>query len=207
DHLVIMGANPHASQGSLMACPDFLGRISALRRRGGRAVVIDPRRTGTAERADEWVPIRPGTDAALLMAWVHVLFGEELAAPGRLAALTSGIDEVRALCRPFSPEAVADTCAIPAGTIRRLARELAAAPRAAVYGRIGTCNQEFGTLASWLVEVVNLLTGNLDRVGGSMFANPVAWSLLTLRPPGVADGGEVRRWEGRGPRRPWVLGQ
>jgi anaerobic selenocysteine-containing dehydrogenase len=207
DHLVIMGANPHASQGSLMACPDFLGRISALRRRGGKAVVIDPRRTGTAERADEWVPIRPGTDAALLMAWVHVLFDEGLAAPGRLALLATGIDEVRALCRPFSPEAVADTCAIPASTIRRLARELAAAPRAAVYGRIGTCNQEFGTLASWLVEVVNVLTGNLDRAGGSMFADPVAWSMITLRPPEFGAGWEFGRWKSRVRGAPEVLGQ
>src|SRR4029453_13655787 len=131
DHLVIMGANPHASQGSLIACPDFLGRLGDLRRRGGKAVVIDPRRTGTARRAHEWVPIRPGTDAALLMAWVHVLFEEQLVRPGRLAALTSGIDDVRALCRPFTPEAVAATCAIPAATIRRLVRELAPAPRAA----------------------------------------------------------------------------
>ena len=99
DHLVIMGANPHASQGSLMACPDFLGRLADLRARGGKAVVIDPRRTGTAQRADEWVAIRPGTDAALLMAWVHVLFEEGLVAPGRLADLTNGIDDVRALCR------------------------------------------------------------------------------------------------------------
>jgi anaerobic selenocysteine-containing dehydrogenase len=207
DHLVIMGANPHASQGSLMACPDFLGRLAALRRRGGKAVVIDPRRTGTAQRADEWIPIRPGTDAALLMAWVHVLFEEGLVRPGRLADLTDGIDEVRSLCRGFAPEAVADTCAIPADTIRRLAHELAAAPRAAVYGRIGTCNQEFGTLASWLVEVVNLLTGNLDRIGGSMFANPVAWSMLTLRPPEFADGWEIGRWKSRVRGAPEVLGQ
>jgi anaerobic selenocysteine-containing dehydrogenase len=207
DHVVIMGANPHASQGSLMACPDFLGRLAALRRRGGKAVVIDPRRTGTAARADEWVPIRPGTDAALLMAWVHVLFEERLANPGRLAALTNGIDEVHTLCRPFAPEAVADTCAIPAGTIRRLARELAAAPHAAVYGRIGTCNQEFGTLASWLVEVVNVLTGNLDRVGGSMFADPVAWSMITLRPPEFAAGWELGRWRSRVRGAPEVLGQ
>src|SRR5262245_19877046 len=207
DHIVIMGANPHASQGSLMACPDFLGRLAALRQRGGRATVIDPRRTGTAQRADEWVPIRPGTDAALLMAWVHVLFEENLVRPGALAALTNGIAEVRRLCRGFAPEVVADTCAIPAGTIRRLAREMAAAPRAAVYGRIGTCNQEFGTLASWLVEVVNLLTGNLDRVGGSMFANPVAWSMLTLRPPEFAAGWELGRWKSRVRGAPEVLGQ
>jgi len=141
------------------------------------------------------------------MAWVHVLFEERLANPGRLAALTHGMDEVRALCRPFTPEVVAETCAIPAPTIRRLARELAAAPRGAVYGRIGTCNQEFGTLASWLVEVVNVLTGNLDRIGGSMFANPVAWSMLTLRPPEFAAGWELGRWKSRVRGAPEVLGQ
>jgi molybdopterin-dependent oxidoreductase-like protein len=114
DHLVIMGANPHASQGSLMACPDFLGRLADLRARGGKAVVIDPRRTGTAQRADEWVAIRPGTDAALLMAWVHVLFEEGLVGPGRLADLTNGIDDVRALCRQMQKRADSS-----GGSIRR----------------------------------------------------------------------------------------
>jgi anaerobic selenocysteine-containing dehydrogenase len=207
DHLVIMGANPHASQGSLMACPDFVGRLTALRARGGKSVVIDPRRTGTAERADEWVAIRPGTDAALLMAWVNVLFADGLVRPGRLADFTDGIDAIRALCEPFTPEVVADVCAIPADTIRRLIRELAAAPRASIYGRIGTCNQEFGTLASWLVEVVNVLTGNLDRPGGSMFANPVEWSFLTMRPPEFADGWTFGRWASRVRGAPEVLGQ
>src|SRR5262249_24126843 len=118
DHLVIMGANPHASQGSLMACPDFLGRLAALRRRGGKAVVIDPRRTGTAQRADEWIPIRPRTHAALLMAWGHVLFEEGLRPPGRPAALPAGLDEVRSLSRGFAPEAVADPCALPPPPLR-----------------------------------------------------------------------------------------
>jgi anaerobic selenocysteine-containing dehydrogenase len=207
DHLVVMGANPHASQGSLLAAPDILGRFDAIRARGGKVVVIDPRRTGTAERADEWIPIRPGTDAALLMAWVHVLFDEGLASPGRLADLARGVDEVRRLARDFAPETVAGTCGIPPETIRRLAREIAAAPRAAVYGRIGTCNQEFGTLASWLVEVLNVLTGNLDREGGSMFANPISWSLTTLTPPEFADGFEFGRWRSRVRGAPEVLGQ
>jgi anaerobic selenocysteine-containing dehydrogenase len=207
DHLVVMGANPHASQGSLLAAPDLLGRLAAIRRRGGRVVVVDPRRTGTAQRADEWIPIRPGADAALLMAWVHVLFAEDLVRLGRLAEHTRGVDAVRRLAADFSPESVAETCAIPAGTIRRLARDLAAAPRAAVYGRIGTCNQEFGTLASWLVEVVNVLTGNLDREGGSMFANPIAWSLTSLTPPEFAAGFEFGRWRSRVRGAPEVLGQ
>jgi anaerobic selenocysteine-containing dehydrogenase len=114
---------------------------------------------------------------------------------------------VARLCAPFTPEAVASTCRIPAETIRRLARELSTARRAAVYGRIGTCNQEFGTLASWLVEVLNVLTGNLDREGGSMFSNPIAWSLTSLTPPEFANGFEFGRWKSRVRGAPEVLGQ
>jgi len=207
DYLLVLGANPAASQGSLLAVPDVLGHLDRIRTRGGRVVVVDPRRTKTADRADEWVPIRPGTDAAMLLAIVHVLFAEGLTQPGPLADKTRGIDAVEQLARPFSPEAVAATCGMPADTIRRLARELAGAPTAAVYGRIGTCNQEFGTLASWLVEVVNVLTGNLDRVGGSMFANPIAWSQVTLRPPEFAEGFTFGRWKSRVRGAPEVLGQ
>ena len=207
DCLIVMGANPHASQGSLLAAPDVMGRLGAIRKRGGRVIVIDPRRTGTAKVADEWVSIRPGTDAALLMAWVHVLFEENRVDLGELAEVVSGVDTLRTLCREFSPEAVATTCGISAPTIRRLAREIAGAERAAVYGRIGTCNQEFGTIASWLVEVMNILTGNLDRPGGSMFANPIAWSLTSLRPPEFAEGFEFGRWKSRVRGAPEVLGQ
>jgi anaerobic selenocysteine-containing dehydrogenase len=207
DYLVVMGANPHASQGSLLAAPDVLGRLDAIRARGGKVVVIDPRRTGTAQRADEWLPIRPGTDAAFLMAIANVLFAEDRVRLGRLADWTNGLERVRELCREFTPEAVTATCAIPAETIRRLALELSHAERAAVYGRIGTCNQEFGTLASWLVEVVNVLTGNLDRVGGSMFANPIAWSLTTLTPPDQVDGWRFHRWRSRVRGAPEILGQ
>jgi anaerobic selenocysteine-containing dehydrogenase len=207
DHLLVLGANPHASQGSLLAAADVLGRLDAIRARGGKVVVIDPRRTGTAARADEWIPIRPGTDAALLMAVCHVLFAEARVEPGRLAALSNGVAEVERLCRDFAPEAVAGACAVPADRIRRLARELAAAPRAAVYGRIGTCNQEFGTLASWMIEVLNVLTGNLDRPGGSMFANPIAWPLAMLPPPEFSDGFVFGRWRSRVRGAPEVLGQ
>lgn len=207
EHLLVLGANPSASQGSLLAAADVLGRFDAILERGGKIVVIDPRRTATVDHASEWIPIRPGTDAALLAAIVHVLFEEELAAPGRLEGLSNGLDRVRELCRPFSPERVAETCAIPADTIRRLARELAAADKAAVYGRIGTCNQEFGTLASWLVDVVNVVTGNLDRPGGSMFSNPIAWSLTSIRPPDQASGWDFGRWKSRVRGAPEVLGQ
>jgi len=207
DHLLMLGANPHASQGSLLAAADVLGRLDAIRARGGKVVVVDPRRTGTAERADEWVAIRPGTDAALLLAMVQVLFAEGRVAPGPLAARTNGIEEVEALCRDFTPEAVASTCGLPAEQIRRLARELSDAPRAAVYGRIGTCNQEFGTLASWLVDVLNVLTGNLDCEGGAMFSNPIAPSLAMLTPPEFAGGFTFHRWKSRVRGAPEVLGQ
>ncbi len=169
DYLLMLGANPYASNGSLMTAPDIPGRLKALRKRGGKLVVVDPRRTKTAEEADEHLAIRPGTDALFLFAIVNVLFEDGLADAGDVAAYVSGIDEVRALAAEFTPELVETACGIDAETIRRTARELAAAPTAAVYARIGTCTQEFGTLASWLVDVMNVLTGNLDRPGGAMF--------------------------------------
>jgi anaerobic selenocysteine-containing dehydrogenase len=198
DHLLMLGANPLASNGSLMTAPDMRGRLRALRARGGKLVVIDPRRTRTAEEADEHHFIRPGTDAQLLFGLVHVLFAEGLADPGaRLTALSTGLDEVRALAEPFTPEAVAEVCGIPADEIRRLARELAAAPTAAVYGRIGTCTQEFGTLASWLVDVLNVVTGNLDRAGGAMFPLGAAGHSNAAGPPGHGRGARIGRFASR----------
>ncbi len=207
DYWMVMGGNPQASQGSLLACPDLLGEIDRIRERGGTTVVIDPRRTGTADRADEWVPIVPGTDAAFLLAVANVLFADGLVDLGDVADLVVGVDAVRAACAEFTPEAVAGTCRIDAVTIRRLAHELAAAPRAVVYGRIGLCNQEFGTLATWLVDVVNVLTGNFDRPGGMMFGKPIAWSLSSLPNPQWADGYEFGRWRSRVRGAPEVLGQ
>jgi anaerobic selenocysteine-containing dehydrogenase len=172
DFLLVLGANPLASNGSLCTAPDFPGRLRALRARGGKLVVVDPRRSETARIADQHVFIRPGTDALLLFAVAQVLFEEGLVRLGRLEALVRGVEAVRTLAKDFAPEAVAAATGVPAETIRRLARELAAAPSAAVYGRIGTCTQEFGTLASWLVDVLNGLTGNLDRPGGAMFPRP-----------------------------------
>lgn len=207
DYFVVMGANPQASQGSLLACPDLLGEIDRIRERGGKTVVIDPRRTGTADRADEWVPIVPGTDAALLLAIAQVLFDEDLVDLGDLAGRVKGVDDVRAAVREYTPERVAPTCGVPADTIRRLAREIAGAPSAAVYGRIGLCNQEFGTLASWLIDVVNVLTGNFDRAGGLMWGNPIAWPLTSMPNPDHADGVEFGRWRSRVRGAPEVLGQ
>ncbi|TYB49135.1 molybdopterin dinucleotide binding domain-containing protein [Actinomadura chibensis] len=172
-HLLMLGANPLESNGSLASAPDFPGRLKAIQARGGKVVVVDPRRTRTAALADEHLFIRPGTDAFFLMALVRTLFAEDLVASAEhLAGRVNGLDDLRALAVDFAPERVAPMTGVPAETIRRTARELAAAPRAAVYGRIGTCTQPYGTLNSWLVDVLNVLTGNLDRPGGAMFPRP-----------------------------------
>ena len=168
-YLLLLGANPLVSNGSLMTAPDARGRLRAIRERGGKIVVVDPRRTLTAEAADEHLAIRPGTDALFLAALAQVLFAEGLVSLDRLAEHVSGVDEVGELVAPFRPDVVAPITGIAADVIVRIARDLAAAPSAAVYGRIGTTTQSFGTLASWLVDVLNVLTGNLDRPGGAMF--------------------------------------
>jgi anaerobic selenocysteine-containing dehydrogenase len=198
DHLLVLGANPLASNGSLMTAPDMRGRLQALRARGGKLVVVDPRRTRTAQAADEHHFIRPGTDALLLFALVTTLFEEGLADPGeRISEMCEGLDEVRELSAPFTPDAVAPVCEIGSDEIRRLARELAAAPSAAVYGRIGTCTQEFGTLASWLVDVLNVLTGNLDRPGGAMFPLAAAGHANAAGEPGRGRGARFGRFASR----------
>ena len=174
DRLLILGANPAVSNGSLMTAPDVKARLKALRARGGKLVVIDPRRTETAALADEHHAIRPGGDAALLLAMVHVLFADGAVRLGAAEGLVEGLDEVEAIAARFAPERVAARVGLDADTIRRLAREHAAAASAACYGRIGTTCQEFGTLASWGVDLVNLVTGNLDRAGGAMWTTPAA---------------------------------
>ncbi len=174
DHLLMLGANPLASNGSLMTAPDVKARLDAIRARGGSIVVVDPRRTETAARADLHLAIRPGGDAAFLLAIVHVLFAEQLVTLGAATDRVRGLDEVRAIAARFAPERVAARVGLDAAVIRRVARNHAMARSAACYGRIGTTCQEFGTLASWAVDLVNVLTGNLDRVGGAMFTTPAA---------------------------------
>ena len=151
--------------------------------RGGTLVVVDPRRSRTAEMASEWVAVRPGADAYLLMAMVQVITSEGLTDLGACADLVTGLDEVIALAAPFTPEAVAQATGVEAVEIRRLARDLAAAPTACVYGRIGTTTAEFGTITSWLVDVLNVITGNLDRAGGAMFTTAAAGASNTRGKP------------------------
>ncbi len=201
-HLLILGANPLASNGSLMTAPDARGRLRRIRERGGKVVVVDPRRSRTAEHADEHHFIRPGTDALLLFAIVNVLFEEDLVRPGDHL---NGIDEVARLAEPFTPEAVSPLTGIAAEEVRRMARELAGAPCAAVYGRIGTTTAIFGTLASWLVDVLNAITGNLDREGGAMFPLAAAGQQNAghSKPRAFAHG----RWSSRVRGLPEALGE
>jgi anaerobic selenocysteine-containing dehydrogenase len=204
-HLLLLGANPLVSNGSLMTAPDVHRRLKRIRERGGKIVVVDPRRSRTAELADEHHAIRPGTDALLLLALVNTIVGEGLMALGRLAEHVTGVDDVARLCAPFTPEAVAPVVGIDAAAIRRIARELAVAERAAVYGRIGTTTQAFGTLASWLVDVLNVLTGNLDRDGGAMF--PLGAAGQANAAPGRRRGFTHGRWRSRVRQLPEVMGE
>ncbi|GGU59714.1 molybdopterin oxidoreductase family protein [Streptomyces daghestanicus] len=205
DHLLVIGANPLESNGSLCTAPDFPGRLKALKARGGTLTVVDPRRTRTARLADRHLAIRPGTDALLLAAVAHVLLAEDLADLGPLAAHVQGLGELRAELAEFTPEAVATACDLDAALIRTVARELAAAPTAAVYARIGSCTVAHGTLASWLVDVLNVLTGNLDRPGGALF--PLAATAPAPRPAGPGHGFALGRWRSRVSGHPEAKGE
>jgi anaerobic selenocysteine-containing dehydrogenase len=191
DFLLVLGANPLASNGSMMTAPGMRDRLKELRRRGGRLVVVDPRRTETARLADRYLPIEPGTDALLLLALLEVLFADGLARPGRLADFSDGLAALRDVAAEFPPEQVAAATGIAATAIRELARDLAAAPAAAVYGRLGVSVQEFGSLCQWLVNALNAVTGNLDRPGGVMFARPAVDVLA------FTGRGHFGRWRSR----------
>jgi anaerobic selenocysteine-containing dehydrogenase len=207
DFLLVLGANPLASNGSLWTVPDFKGKAKAMQARGGKLVVIDPRRTETAAMADTHHFIRPGADVFLLLGLVHTLFDEKLVRLGRLAPLVNGVDAVEAAVKGFSAEVVAPRCGIEAQTIRSLARQLAGTPRAAVYGRIGTCTQEYGTLASWLVDVLNVLTGHLDEPGGAMFPKAAAFAHNTAGQSGTGRGISTGRHTSRVSGAPEVFGE
>ena len=207
DLLVVLGANPLASNGSMWTVPDFRGKAKALQARGGRMIVVDPRRTETAALADQHHFIRPGGDAFLLLGIVHTLFAEQLVRLGRLAEHTDGLAAVEAAVADFAPEHVAGRCGMPAATIRELARDLATTPRAALYGRIGTCTQEYGTLASWLIDVINVLTGHLDAPGGVMFPKAAAFAANTAGAPGRGKGVSTGRRKSRVSGAPEVFGE
>ncbi|WP_020391567.1 molybdopterin-dependent oxidoreductase [Kribbella catacumbae] len=187
-YLLMLGANPLASNGSMMTAPGFGRRLKELQKRGGRVVVIDPRRTETAAVADEHHFVRPGTDAAFLLALIHEVLRDGSAKP---AQYVDGLDVVESVTREWTPERAASVTGIPAEDIRRIAREFAAAETAACYGRLGVSTQQFGAICQWAVQVLNIITGNLDRPGGSMFPRP---AVDTLR--GIGRG-HIGVWKSR----------
>jgi anaerobic selenocysteine-containing dehydrogenase len=205
DHLLMLGANPMASNGSLVTAPNFPGRLKDLPKRGGRLVVVDPRRGETASRADEHLFIKPGTDAFWLAALIQTLFEEDLVDIGRLAPHVAGVEALREIVAPFTPERVADLCGIDAETTRRQARDLVNAAAGAVYTRIGAHTVEFGTAAAWMGNALNVLTGNFDRPGGVMTSSPVAGRVDDGEPGGR--GYRLGRWKSRVSQHPEVNGE
>ena len=192
--LLVLGANPLVSGGSLMTAPGVRKRFAALRERGGRIVVVDPRRTETADVADEHWSIAPGDDAWLLAALVHTVLDEKLG-PSGSPPHCDGREALRSALAPFAPESVAGRIGFEADRVRQLARDFCAAPSAVCYGRVGTCHSPYGTLNSWLVDVLNLVSGHFDAPGGAMFPQPAAdlAALLELR----GDPGHMARWNTR----------
>jgi anaerobic selenocysteine-containing dehydrogenase len=184
DYFLMLGANPLASNGSLWTVPDVKKRIKALTARGGKLVVIDPRRTETARLASEHHFITPGSDALFLLALLHTLFEEGLTDLAHLADFTTGLDAVAQAIAGFTPESVEVHTGISAGDTRRIARELAAAGAGICYGRMGVSTQAYGTLCQWLIQIINIVTGNLDRPGGSLFTLPAVDQVSNVSPGG-----------------------
>jgi anaerobic selenocysteine-containing dehydrogenase len=195
DYLLMLGANPYESNGSLATAPDWPGRLESIRTRGGRIVVVDPRRTRTAEAASEHISIRPGSDALFLCALAGVIAAEGLVDTGAATPHLNGLDEALTTVAEFTPEAVQDRTGIAADVIRRIARELAAAEHAVVYGRIGIHTVPGGTVASWATDLLTTITGNLDQPGGGM------WGLGAHARPrpseGTRRGYGIGRWHTR----------
>jgi anaerobic selenocysteine-containing dehydrogenase len=189
DFMLILGGNPLASNGSIMTVPDVEKRLKAIQARGGKLVVVDPRRSETAAIADQHLFVRPGQDAALLFGLLNTLFEENLTRASHLAV--EGLDEVRGAIAAFTAEAMAPQCGIPAASIRQLARDFAAADKAVCYGRMGVSTQAFGTLCQWLVQLINLVTGNLDREGGVLCTEPAVDLVATT------SGGHFNVWQSR----------
>jgi len=207
DYLLILGANPLESNGSLMTAPDLPERLKDIQRRGGRIVVIDPRRTRTAKMADAYFPIRPATDVLFLAALVQCLFAEGRVVDGGAIELSDGIDALEKAVAPFTPEDVSSHCGIPAESIRAIARELSESPTAAIHARMGTTTQDYGTITSWLVDIIHILTGNLDRPGGAMFTRVAHGGSNTKGTPGKGKGFVTGRRKSRVRSYPEVMGE
>jgi anaerobic selenocysteine-containing dehydrogenase len=205
DFFLILGANPAVSNGSMMTAPDMGRRLQEIRQRGGKVILIDPRYNETARLADRHLFIRPGTDVLLLLALMHVVFDEGLTSLGALESFTNGVESVRNLVGDFAPESVASITGIGSDQIRTLAREFASAESAVCYGRIGVSTQEFGGVCQWLINVLNIVTGNLDRPGGAMFTRP-AFDPISA-PESLAPRGSFSRWHSRVRKLPEFAGE
>jgi anaerobic selenocysteine-containing dehydrogenase len=179
DFMLIIGGNPVVSNGSLMTAPDIANRLREVRGRGGRLVVIDPRRSETAALANQYVAIRPGTDVLLLLGMLHTIFDEDLLERERLPSFIDQLAEVQAISLEFSPEQTASITTVDSKILRQLTRDFVASPSAVCYGRMGVSTQQFGAVCQWLIQLINILTGNLDRPGGAMFPEP-AFDMLKL---------------------------
>jgi anaerobic selenocysteine-containing dehydrogenase len=204
DCFIIFGANPAVSNGSLMTAPDVAKRLKDIRARGGDVIVIDPRRTETADIASENHFIRPGTDALALLAMIQVLFAEELVTLGRVGEFADGVDTLRELSAPYTPERVSLATGMAPDVIRSVARRLATTTRAVMYGRVGVSTQEFGGVCCWLITALNALTGHLDATGGAMFTAP---AVDVLRGGGMYSGGRMARWHSRVRKLPEFAGE
>lgn len=189
DFMLILGGNPLASNGSIMTVPDVEKRLKAIQARGGKVVVVDPRRSETAAIADQHLFVRPGGDADLLFGLLNTLFEEGLTRDSHLPV--DGLDQVRAAIGDFNAEAMSPRCGVPAEHIRQLARDFATADKAVCYGRMGISTQQFGTLCHWLVQLINLVTGNLDRVGGALCTEPAVDLVASTA------GGHFNQWQSR----------
>ena len=192
DYMLILGANPAASNGSIMTAPDVKNRLKAISKRDGKVVLIDPRKTETSKLATKHHFIRPGTDVYLLAGILNVIFDRGFADAGRLAEFTKNLPTLESAFDRFKPEVVSKLTGVSSETIIEIATEFAAAKRAVVYGRMGVSTQQHGGLCHWLINAINLVTGNLDSVGGQMFSNP-AVPLVGKR--GTVN--EFNRWQSR----------
>lgn len=181
DYMLMLGANPAVSNGSLMTAGDILGRLENIRERGGKVLLIDPRRNETARYVDEHHFIRPGTDALFLIGLIRHIIDQDLCQPGRLMDHLDDWDGLLEVFRNFPMIDISAQCGVPEADIRRIAEDFASAERAVCYGRMGVATQAYGTLNHWLINVLNIITGNLDRAGGAMFTNPAFHKALDRR--------------------------
>ncbi|MBU2510680.1 molybdopterin-dependent oxidoreductase [bacterium] len=193
DYFLIIGGNPVVSNGSMMTVPNIKKRIKALKARGGKLVVIDPRRTETAKSASEHIFIRPGSDAVFLLALLNILFGKTQGKVHHLDNITVGLDQVKEQIRRFTPEIAETVCGIDVNTIRRLGAELFSSRKAVCYGRMGVSVQSYGTLCQWIIQLINIVIGSLDKEGGALFSSP---AFDTIAGP-ASRPGHYDQWQSR----------